>query len=104
MLWVRAGHSMLGAGRVAERGVRAETLGDQAGAELAADLAAGAALDVHAADQVLVYFALAGAGRFTTREVTNHARTAIWLIEQFLPVRFAIGAAGTLARIEVHRR
>lgn len=95
---------MLGAGRVAERGVRAETLGDEAGAELAADLAAGAALDVHAADQLLVYLALAGSGRFTTRQVTSHARTAMWLIEQFLPVRFEVATAGTLTRVEVHRR
>ena len=104
VLWAHAGHTMLGAGRIAERGVLAETLGDQAGAELAADLDAGAALDVHAADQILVFLALAGGGSFITREVTNHTRTALWLIEQFLPVRFAVGAAGTLARVEVHRR
>jgi RNA 3'-terminal phosphate cyclase (ATP) len=104
VLWARAGHTMLGAGRVAQRGVRAETLGDQAGAELAADLAAGAALDVHAADQLLVYLALAGSGSFTTREVTGHARTAMWLIERFLPVRFEAGATGTLARVEVRKR
>jgi RNA 3'-phosphate cyclase len=104
VVWARAGHTMLGAGRVAERGVRAETLGEDAGAELAADLAAGVALDVHAADQLLVYLALAGSGSFTTRTVTSHARTAMWLIEQFLPVRFGVGAAGTLARVEVRKR
>ena len=104
VLWARTDQTVLGAGRVAERGVRAETLGDAAGAELAADVAAGAALDTHAADQVLVYLALAGGGRFTTREVTSHARTAIWLIEQFLPVRFDVGSAGALARIEVQAR
>jgi RNA 3'-terminal phosphate cyclase (ATP) len=95
---------VLGAGRVAQRGVRAETLGDEAGAELAADLAAGAALDIHAADQVLVYLALAGGGSFTTRVVTSHARTAIWLIEQFLPVRFEVDTTGSLARVEVRKR
>jgi RNA 3'-phosphate cyclase len=104
VVWARTGETVLGAGRVAQRGVRAETLGDEAGAELAADLAAGAALDVHAADQVLVYLALAGGGRFTTRTVTSHARTAMWLIEQFVPVRFEIGAAGALARVEVRSR
>jgi RNA 3'-terminal phosphate cyclase (ATP) len=67
--------------------VRAEALGEAAGAELAADLAAGVTLDVHAADQILIYLALAG-GRFTTREISSHARTAMWLIERFLPVRF----------------
>lgn len=104
VVWARAGETVLGAGRVAQRGVRAETLGDEAGAELAADLAAGAALDVHAADQILVYLALAGGGGFTARTVSSHARTAIWLIEQFLPVRFEVGTAGDLARVEVRGR
>ena len=91
VLWTGDGGSVLGAGRVAERGVRAEALGEAVAAELAADLAAGVALDVHAADQLLVWLALAdGESLFTTREVTLHARTAMGLIEQFVPVQFEI--------------
>ena len=97
--WARADGTVLGAGRVAERGVRAEALGEAAGEELAADLAAGAAVDVHAADQLLVYFALAGGGALTTRSVSLHARTCMWLIEQFLPVHFKVSQAGALSRI-----
>lgn len=85
--WARRRHAVLGAARVAERGVRAEVLGEAAGAELAADLAAGVTLDIHAADQALIYLALAG-GRFSARVLSSHARTAMWLIEQFMPVRF----------------
>ena len=93
---------LLGAARVAERGVRAETLGEAAGAELAADLAAGAMLDTHAADQILLYAAMTrGKSSFTTRAVTSHARTAMWLIPQFLPVSFAVEAEGALSRITV---
>ncbi|HYL23074.1 MAG TPA: hypothetical protein VEV21_01640 [Burkholderiales bacterium] len=40
-------------------GVRAETLGEEVGRELAEDMAVGAALDTHAADQILVYMAMA---------------------------------------------
>ena len=91
VLWTGDGGSVLGAGRVAERGVRAEALGAAAGAELAADLAAGVALDVHAADQLLVWLALAdGESLFATRAVTPHAHTAMGLIEQFVPVQFDI--------------
>lgn len=97
--WACAGSTVLGAGRVAERGVRAEALGRAVGDELAADLAAGAAVDVHAADQLLVYFALAGGGALTTRSVSLHARTCMWLIEQFLPLRFEVSQAGALSRI-----
>jgi RNA 3'-phosphate cyclase len=98
-LWAESAGSVLGASRVAERGVRAETLGAAAGAELAADLASGASLDVHAADQVLVYLALApGGSSFTVREVSSHARTTMWLLEQFLEARFHVGREGGLWR------
>ena len=99
--WAETEASVLGAGEVAERGVPAETLGERAGSELGADLAAGASLDVHAADQLLVYLALAeGRSVFTTRALSSHARTAMWLIEQFLPVRFAAVARGELTCVE----
>lgn len=99
-LWAQSEVGVLGAARVAERGVRAETLGEAVGRELAADMASGAMLDVHASDQILVYLAMAkGESSFTTREVSSHAATALWLIPQFLPVRFAVEAAGALSRI-----
>jgi RNA 3'-phosphate cyclase len=105
VMWARCEHTVLGAGRVAERGVRAEMLGDAVGGELAADIAAHATLDVHAADQILVYLALAGGeSTFTTRELTGHARTAMWLIEQFLPVRFTASPLGMLTRVSVAPR
>ena len=101
-LWARCDAGLLGASRVAERGVRAEALGQAVGAELAADLAAGATLDIHAADQVLVYMAMAqGGSSFTTRAVSSHARTAMWLLEQFLPVRFGVAPEGALWRVSV---
>ena len=102
--WACTEHAILGAGRVAERGVRAEALGAAVGDELAADLASGATLDVHAADQLLVYLALARGGSFATRSLTSHARTAIWLIEQFLPVRFEVSTDGPLTRVAVAPR
>jgi RNA 3'-terminal phosphate cyclase (ATP) len=99
-LWGQSEAGVIGAARVAERGVRAEALGEAVGRELAADIASGAMLDVHSADQILVYLAMAkGKSSFTTREVSSHARTAMWLIPQFLPVRFSVEAAGTLWRI-----
>jgi RNA 3'-terminal phosphate cyclase (ATP) len=99
-LWAESDAGLLGAARVAERGVRAEVLGAAAGAELAADMASGAALDAHLADQVLVYLAMAqGESVFTTRSVSSHASTAMWLLPQFLPVRFAVKPQGALWRV-----
>lgn len=101
VVWARMERSVMGAGRVAELGVSAETLGAAVADELASDLASGAAIDVHAADQLLVYLALAGGGSCLVRALSTHARTAIWLIEQFLPLRFAITERGRLVRIGI---
>lgn len=98
--WAESEASLLGASRIAERGVSAEVLGTAVGREIAADIANGASLDAHGTDQVLIYLAMArGPSRFTARTVSSHARTAIWLIPQFLPVRFAIVEEDGLARV-----
>lgn len=95
-------HSLLGAAAVAERGVPAERLGHDAGQFLRTELEAGAAVDVHAADQLLIYTALArSTSRFTVRAVSQHAQTVMWLIEQFLPVRFKVEPVREISRIEV---
>jgi len=98
------GATVLGAGRVAERGVRAEALGEAAAAELARDLALDVALDVHAADQLIVYLALACASgssaSFTTAEASLHTTTAIWLAERFLPVRFTVEQRDRYVQVE----
>lgn len=102
--WAACGQTVLGAARVAERGVRAEALGEAVGIELMADIATGAGLDVHAADQLLVFLALAGGGSFSVRRLTLHARTAMRLIEQFLPVTFEVVESAGLAYVSVVAR
>jgi RNA 3'-terminal phosphate cyclase (ATP) len=98
-------HGRLGAAVVAQRGVSAERLGEEAGQALRADLASGAGVDLHAADQLLIYAALAeGDSRYTVRELSLHAETAMWLIEQFLPVRFRVDRHQSGACIDVLQR
>jgi RNA 3'-terminal phosphate cyclase (ATP) len=93
-------HTRLGASAVAQRGVPAEQLGTESGRLLREEVLSGATLDVHAADQVLIYLALAGrASRFLARSFSAHAATAAWLLEQFLPVRFQIRPAGGLVSV-----
>jgi RNA 3'-phosphate cyclase len=97
-----AAHTTLGAAQVAERGVRAEALGRAAAMSLRRDLDAGATLDIHAADQMLVFFALAaGPSVFRATELGSHARTAIWLLEKLTKARFAVSAAGSGVRVQV---
>lgn len=97
-------HAVLGAAAVAERGVPAERLGEDAGCSLRAELEAGAAVDIHACDQLLIYAAQAqGTSRLLVRKVSQHARTVIWLIEQFLPVKFSVEPYRGLYRIDVRQ-
>jgi len=49
-----------------------------------------AAVGPRLADQLLLPMALAGSGELTTQSVTNHIRTNMRLIEQFLDVRFEV--------------
>lgn len=84
-------HTRLGASALARRGVPAEALGEAAAGALLAELAAGATLDVHAADQLPVYMALAqGTSRFQARHLSRHAETALWLLRQFIPLRVEV--------------
>jgi RNA 3'-terminal phosphate cyclase (ATP) len=105
VLWALSEGGVLGAAATAQRGVPAERLGDEAGRALRAEIESGATLDVHAADQLLVYAALAsGLSRFTARTLSSHARTTMWLIDQFLPVEFDATQAGLLWRVDCRPR
>lgn len=105
VLWAHWGQSVLGAAATAQRGVPAEQLGAEAGHALRADIESGATLDVHAADQMLVYCALAdGPSHFTVRTLSSHARTTLWLIGHFLPVEFGVRQAGPLWRVDCRPR
>lgn len=100
VLAARTEHALLGASATAERGIPAERLGEQAGCTLREEIQSGATLDIHAADQILIYLALCREPSvFLARALSSHARTAIWLLEQFLPVRFLSRPAGPLVRV-----
>lgn len=83
-------------------GLRAEKVGSSAAEAISMELKSGAGVDIYLADQLIPYLALAGSGSFTTRLITSHTKTNIWVTEQFLPVKFRIEATGTgLFRVSV---
>jgi RNA 3'-terminal phosphate cyclase len=49
-------------------------------------------------DQILPYLALAGgSSQVRVAGITDHCRTNMWVIQQFLPARFEVaGAAGLI--------
>lgn len=71
-------------------GLRAEKVGVQAGKVLLDELRSHAGVDEYLADQLIPYIAFAGGGSLTTRNISMHTKTNIWVIEQFLPVKFNI--------------
>jgi RNA 3'-terminal phosphate cyclase (ATP) len=79
-----------GANSLGKRGVRAEKVGSMAANLLLAELKSSEGVDIYLADQLIPYIALAGGGSFTTRIITNHLKTNIWVTEQFLDVKFNI--------------
>ncbi len=75
-------------------GVPAERLAKTAAKRMAGYLAAGAFAGPFLQDQLLLPFALAGGGAFTTVKLSEHTRTAAALITRFTGRGFAVSESG----------
>ena len=73
-----------------QRGVSAEKVAQDCVRRAQRYLSAGVAADEHLTDQLLLPLALAGGGEFSCVTPSRHTTTNIEVIEQFLPVRFAV--------------
>ncbi len=62
-------------------------------------LSSGAAVDLHLADQILIYMAIAKSGSFTTDELWTHLTTNIETIKRFLPINVNIESQNRVYRI-----
>lgn len=81
----------LGADRAGAPRRSAEAVARYATDHLLEDIASGATLDRHAADQVIPFAALAdGESRFRIPGTTDHVESGIWLARLFLGARVAI--------------
>jgi RNA 3'-terminal phosphate cyclase (ATP) len=75
---------VLGSSALGKPGKPAEAVGEEVALALQRELASGAAADAHLADQLMVFAALAdGTSTIHTSQITQHARTNAWLLEQF---------------------
>ncbi|MDQ1313842.1 RNA 3'-terminal phosphate cyclase [Methanothrix sp.] len=88
-LWSDSPGAYIGASSLGKRGLPAEKVGKIAAEGLAQELASGTSVDVHLADQLIPYLALAG-GSYSTREISLHTSTNIWTAEQFLERKISI--------------
>jgi RNA 3'-terminal phosphate cyclase (ATP) len=90
-----AGFSALG-----EPGKPAERVAEEAVEDFIKFEKSNFAIEKHLSDQLLLYMALAsGLSQITVPEITRHAKTSIFVIEQFLPVKFE--TSGNLISVEV---
>ncbi len=80
----RIGTSVLG-----EKGKKAGIIGKEVSERLEKIAGSDCCLDEHMADQILPFLAFSG-GSVRVEKLTEHAKTNMWVIEKFLPVKFKI--------------
>ena len=81
---------ILGADRAGKRGRRSEAIAEFVVSSLQEDLAAGATVDRHLADQLILFAALAaGETRYRIAMPTDHVESNLWLVETILGARTA---------------
>lgn len=87
----REGGARLGADCAGARGRPAELIGKRVASDLLEDLDSGATVDRHAADQLIVFAALAaGTSRYRVPSVSDHIESNAWLVSEFLGAKTEI--------------
>lgn len=79
-----------GGSALGKRGLPAEKVGKYAAEEIISEIRSGTSVDIHLADQLIPYMALARDSSYTVRELSLHTLTNIWVAEQFLDAKFKI--------------
>jgi len=93
--------AILGADAIGELRKTSETVGREAAEKLYAEISAKPTVDVHLADMLVPYVALAkGNSAYLTRTISDHLETNIWLAEKVLNVRFDVKKVDGLYNIE----
>jgi len=102
VLWAKTSTgALLGGDAIGELRKTSEVVGREAAENLLREVEARATVDVHLADMLVPYVALADGGSvYLTRAVTDHLDTNIWLAQEILDVKFQVTRVGNLYRIE----
>ena len=94
-LWALGEETVLGANALGAGGKRAEDVGEEAAAALLRQINSGAALDEWMGDQILPFLAAAGGeSTVSITRITDHLRTNLWVINQFLRLETHIREEG----------
>ena len=80
----------VGADALGEQGKMAEIVGEESALNLIKEIESKAPVDRHLADQILPFMSLTGDSKIKVSEITNHCKTNIYTIQQFLGNVFKI--------------
>jgi RNA 3'-terminal phosphate cyclase (ATP) len=102
VMWAKTSSgAFLGGDAIGELGKPSETVGKEAAENLLREIEAKATVDIHLADMLIPYVALANASSaYLTRDMTDHLETNIWLAEKILDTKFHVTRVGDLHQIE----
>ena len=89
LIYIKTANSVIGADAIGELRKSSEAVAEEAFYNLMEEFNGGA-VDSHAADMLIPYMGLAGSGRIKTSRITDHIKSNIDIVEQFIPVKFKI--------------
>ncbi len=101
-LWTKTSTgAVLGGDAIGERGKSSERIGKEAAESLLKEINAKSTVDVHLADMIIPYIALAkGTSSFIVRKITDHIETNIWLTEKILGTKIDVAKVENGFRIQ----
>ncbi|MBW2040311.1 MAG: RNA 3'-phosphate cyclase, partial [Deltaproteobacteria bacterium] len=86
-LWALSEGIVLGSNALGARGKRAQEVGAEAASALLRQISSGAALDEWMGDQILPFLTVVkGESIISVPRITDHLRTNLWVIGQFMPI------------------
>jgi len=102
VLWTKSSTGvLLGGDAIGEIRKPSEAVGHEAAENLFNEIKARATVDMHLADMLVPYVALAdGNSVYLARSMTEHLDTNLWLTQKILGVKFQVTMVGNLYRIE----
>ncbi len=102
VLWAQTStDALLGGDAIGELRKLSEVVGREAAENLVKEIEAEATVDMHLADMLVPYVALAkGESTYLCRSITEHQDTNIWLAQKILGAKFEVSKVGRLYRIK----
>jgi RNA 3'-terminal phosphate cyclase (ATP) len=101
VIWTKTDKgAVLGGDAIGELGKPSEAVGREAAENFLKEVGSKATVDVHLADMLVPYVALAeGESVYLSRVMTDHLDANIWLAQKMLGVEFSVTKVGNLCRV-----